>query len=344
MKKIVLLIPLLIISSICFSQNATTKASLKSKEQLLKLTIKSDKEVYVVGEIIALTLNFENVSGKEIMICTYPKGWVVSASMTDSKGKVLTGWDSHDYINSGMMVKKPMPHRPNKEDFVKIKDGENFKYTIFLNMIIGRWLQWIYGKQIIEPDVYSLKIQYASFFKGDEYGFNAWTGTLISNIINLEVINKKEQSLQFTIIPDKKVYSNKEPINVTCKLKNVGEKTTKVDGYDSPYLSYQSYNFVVYDVNGRKLEPSIGPFNGIPHGPNKQVLLSPNDSYSISMSLVPCKNNSRITFPELRNPNQYYIQGRYNKYNEQYNRNTIYPENVDIVSDVINIEVNDKIK
>ena len=65
MKKIILTVLLLILPLVCVAQDATAKAIPKAD---IRITIETDKKVYSVGDEIVLTLSWENLSNKEVLI------------------------------------------------------------------------------------------------------------------------------------------------------------------------------------------------------------------------------------------------------------------------------------
>lgn len=92
----------------------------KDKKYSLKATIKSDKKVYEVGEPINVEIKLTNIGKRPITI--------------------YKGGDIRLSINFGMkhtmetVTPTPLPNKPKKEDFVKLKPGESCVVARF-NMI-----------------------------------------------------------------------------------------------------------------------------------------------------------------------------------------------------------------
>lgn len=168
MKKVLFLIFVLSFPLICLAQDATTQATLKQEnKQVLQLTIKSDKQVYGVGEPILITYKITNTSDAPIIIANIP---VVSDmyfySNDSKKPKILT--------SDGYIPKK-------KEDYTILLPGQS------------RDLQGDLSKnQIIRDRIgsWNFKITQSYGFSDEAYP-QAFKGGLASNPITIEVVEKK---------------------------------------------------------------------------------------------------------------------------------------------------------
>jgi len=146
----------------------------------LQLTIKSDREVYKVGEEIKIELILENISEEEIVVCTV---WLPSLNM---EFKVTRDGEKIEPI---VIIYELAPLK--REDYVKLKPGEN----IIKSFDISKYVP------IDKSGNYNIKVSYNNWYNwyydesegelGDKISIDAWTGTLTSNSITIEVIDKK---------------------------------------------------------------------------------------------------------------------------------------------------------
>lgn len=142
----------------------------------LTLTIKSDKEVYESGEEVIIFGQIKNISEKDVFI--YPLEWTLTVTyeVIDSKGKK---------IDVPLPISDLWP--PTKNDFVLIKAGGLLQKSWGLS-IVDEDLQFL-------PDVYTIMVRYevredGYYENGKFVDLDAWTGTLVSNIITIEVKGK----------------------------------------------------------------------------------------------------------------------------------------------------------
>lgn len=153
------------------------KNILKEQVQPLQLTIKSDKQVYEVGEEIIISGYIENTSKQDTYI--YPLEQTLTVT--------------YDIIGpQGNKIDVPLPiidlWTPKKDDFVLIKAGGSLPKTFKL-----------YLTREVFPalsGIYTISVKYDVWDKGYyENGkfmdLNAWTGMLTSNTIIIEVVEKK---------------------------------------------------------------------------------------------------------------------------------------------------------
>ncbi|MFH1622791.1 MAG: hypothetical protein ABIA97_06730 [Candidatus Omnitrophota bacterium] len=146
--------------------NYLEKLNKANWNQPLQLTIKSDKEVYDAGESIKVISKIKNITSEPIYLCKYPDASSVILGPSVVSGNGIWG--------HGL--------RPKKEDFVLVTKEEPVIEELDLTEDI---------KSVGTFD-YSFSNTYRQ--TGNEYGLNAWTGTLASNTITIEVVEKREIS------------------------------------------------------------------------------------------------------------------------------------------------------
>jgi hypothetical protein len=145
------------------------------EDQPLQLTIKSDKQIYELGKQISIEVTLENVSKKEIIVCTR---WLLSINIdfqVTSDGKK---------IETSPLYYKPQPPFV-REDYVTLKPTEKTNQTFYL-------LGYVDIKKI---GIYEIKGFYGNYFKSYSTSvlkdtptdIDAWTGRIASNTIIIKV-------------------------------------------------------------------------------------------------------------------------------------------------------------
>ena len=161
MKKIILIILLLALPLVCFAQDVV-------KTQPLALTIKSDKQVYGVGEEMKIVVTLRNNSNKE-MIVYWPKGEPAIASKETNVFTVIVD-------------------ASKAAELIYIKPTGTFEKNIHMtlknNLIAGQC---------------SITLEYVAPMEFDHI-FNIekqeiWSYPLTSNTIQIEVVGKEEDKI-----------------------------------------------------------------------------------------------------------------------------------------------------
>lgn len=193
MKSIVLVIIfLLLTTSFTYSQETA---------QPLQLTIKSDKEAYSQGEDIKLSATFKNNGEKDISFCKYILDYklLTGIELKDKEGVIYKIIDLTKY-------KWPIV---TKDNFISLAPNEEYRTENKIATIFSSDSALWYGKpnytseysKELLGEVYRITAVYenvADYFQEliTKNGYtttknipvkNAWTGTLISNTIVIEV-------------------------------------------------------------------------------------------------------------------------------------------------------------
>jgi len=173
MKKILLVI---IISFLAVSASY-------SQDQPLQLTIKADKQMYAVGEKINIRAQLQNISKETVPIYAFKLIYRIHLDIRNSSG-----------IDSGIIVAEyEMPddyrHVPQKQDFYFLKPQETYSIDIE-NLVSGNTRY-----EIIRPGVYTIEAILRLVVRGEQFGINAWTGTLTSNSITITAAEKELATL-----------------------------------------------------------------------------------------------------------------------------------------------------
>ncbi len=148
----------------------------------LELIIKSDKRVYEEGEAIYVTLTLRNISNEKVSINTaaLKRTFLLgSCDICDSKNTKIP-WG----------VKIEVPDN-TEEDYFVLDPGQIVDYRINIS-------QGMFHR--LKPDRYTIKCHYVgqdnyrymveeSLFKKVDY---AWTGTIVSNTISMQVESKEK--------------------------------------------------------------------------------------------------------------------------------------------------------
>jgi len=180
------LIALCAVSSFAQAGNAAAQAGSSEATQPLRLVISTEKSSYQANEIptmqypsskeavISVTWEIQNISQQD--------QWFYVVQSTGTPTYHMTG-PAGQPVEIAYVIADPAP--PKKEDFVLIKAGESLSkrsdvhfwtgdpmapgiYT--LSMTYNVWLNWYYDAE-----------------KGARVHVNAWTGTLHSNEVKIEV-------------------------------------------------------------------------------------------------------------------------------------------------------------
>jgi hypothetical protein len=140
----------------------------------MELVIKSDKEIYKVGEPINIELSFRprfkrthylNTLGIE----TDKMVWYISGP-SGKKDKIAPQEVSREDENGHL--------KPAKEDFILIKEDKPFQTKINLTN---------YGYSFPSTGEYIVFCRYTNYELGKELGITAWAGTIKSNIIQIKL-------------------------------------------------------------------------------------------------------------------------------------------------------------
>lgn len=192
MKKILLGIILsLLTTSVAYSQEPT---------QPLQLTVKPEKQVYGIGEIIIISGEIKNVSNQDIFIYLLEKSLTVTYDVIDSKGNKID-------VPGDIIDLWP----PKKDDFALLKSGKSLPKTFKLSI----------PREIIKSGLYTISVKYNIWEKGYyEDGklidLGTWTGILTSNTIAINVVEVKKDAIRWQHIldglPELKVGDTKEKV------------------------------------------------------------------------------------------------------------------------------------
>ena len=200
MKKIILAIILLAFPLICHAQDFTNQTKPNNEEQPLRLTIKSDKETYVVGGKIKIICIIENVSDKTVSFyrdrlgtSCYP---LMKNKYTDTWCRTNCYWKMCEDDSSKQITLKP--HQQFKYFFdgkISIRQegfrfGKGFKKTKVSGLIIdfdltSKYLEYGFGEYYIYT-LYRTE-PYQLFEKKPK---NPLSGVLKSNTITIKVEGK----------------------------------------------------------------------------------------------------------------------------------------------------------
>ena len=153
------------------------------KSSPLTLTIKSDKEVYKIGEALNVWGTIKNISKKPIWVCNYCN---FIPRIKDSEG---------DFIHSKIIWKAKLI-KISKDDFIYLKPEEELKVQVIHD---GRYYFRCGSEFNLTAGMYTISLEYSNIFirktepwdpdlSGQEFGINAWIGVLTSNTITIEVV------------------------------------------------------------------------------------------------------------------------------------------------------------
>lgn len=174
----------------------------RCKDQPLQLTIKSDKQVYEVGEDIKIYLSLINKGSDHVMVVNpalivLPEfvgvsGITFGIELRTEKGLILNfplSTERNMKIVSALTI--------NKEDFTVLKPNETMTKEIVLNKFLGQSNEEYKisrREKISIKGCYHGKDVYTFYKKGQrrQEHINAWTGTLTSNTIIIEVVERKK--------------------------------------------------------------------------------------------------------------------------------------------------------
>ncbi len=183
------------------------KFSQEYKEQPLQLTIKSDKEVYEVGEKFVFSGQIKNISEQDIFIYPLEISLTITFDVIDSRG---------NKIDVAVPIIDLWP--PKKDDFALLKSAKFLPKTFKAYIPI----------ESMKPDLYTITVKYNIWQKGYyENGkfinLDAWTGTLTSNTVTVKVIEKKVISKEEALkIADAVATKELKEFNKTEHAKELG--------------------------------------------------------------------------------------------------------------------------
>ncbi|UCD55702.1 MAG: toxin-antitoxin system YwqK family antitoxin [Candidatus Omnitrophota bacterium] len=242
------------------------------QEQSLQLTIKSDKQVYKIGETINIIQIIKNISDKDVYI---------DEQSTFRYPKIQTEVDkSFESISIGNAEIKPR----GAEAFVKIEKtktkGFSWEFPIknrdWYGLYKGVALEYKHGTGISIvplkdiPGKYNLSIvwSFSDYAKerGKKFGFqNCFTGKLVSNTIAIEIISASEDYLSYTIpgyaeekeielSPHDEKFTYSKRVEYWFNTEKVGERTFWKNGklhYECPFKDSKRHGALrVWDTDG----------------------------------------------------------------------------------------------
>ncbi len=146
------------------------------QDQPLQLIITSDKQMYKVRENIEIKLQFKNISNSNIIFNTYAS-FKPNYVIKNSKGATI----SHKAGNNILSIRDII-----KDDFVEIKQGEYLERNSGVAVVEDS-----VNYYELKPDIYLIQVIYKNLDIGNQFGLDVWTGTLTSNTITIEVMEKK---------------------------------------------------------------------------------------------------------------------------------------------------------
>jgi len=169
MKKMFLLV-LLLLPSICFSQSQSSPVT---------LTIKTDNDVYEVGEKIGVTVEIKNRSKEKISI--YDR-YLYRPDYALKEGIVHLVNSKNERVLVGAKYEPPIPLL---SEYFILEPGQSKRFDFILNEFLNNGLI---------PDTYRMAFYY---YGADTYGGQVlkkveypWTGTAISYGIDIQVVAK----------------------------------------------------------------------------------------------------------------------------------------------------------
>lgn len=217
MRKLIMLLVISAVPFFSFAQEAPLAPA--EPAQPLTLTIKADKEVYEAGEEVKLLLRFQNNSDENISVCLFDiehrlreglKLVKESADPPKDTGLVITVVPLATYKLKDWTMRKLS--LITKEDFIPLKSQEEYSIELMIETVISLDSSWKYiieeeakvswgeGIEKLPIGIYHItsdcNIDYfqETIFEEDLGLLNtsdAWTGTLTSNTISIEVREKK---------------------------------------------------------------------------------------------------------------------------------------------------------
>jgi len=187
MKKVILgTAILLLIASVSYCQESNQPLQRFDKSLPLALTIKSDKQVYKVGEEIIIEAALKNNGSQELWLGGFYKDIDEIGHRSNFRFRVFkdNSKTERQYINIELLKKMFV-------DFKKqlIKPGEEIAFKVTLN----KWYD------MSKPGRYTVVCKYTSKgpFEMDEW-LPIWEGTITSNTITIEAREKKDTVLKNT--------------------------------------------------------------------------------------------------------------------------------------------------
>lgn len=166
----------------------------------LTLSIKADQEAYIIKDKITITFKFKNISGKEIQFIPYPKGYIYKKN-----------WISiYDVSNKPMpnhAFAKPQIKPFTKADLVSLSPQAEYSYdldAVLKNKLPSLKYKGLYldfgdsaillaanwGRYKLKSE---LNFPFGSYLDGQQiYDRGLWTGALVSNETEIEILNAKK--------------------------------------------------------------------------------------------------------------------------------------------------------
>ncbi len=139
----------------------------------LRLTLRTKNQVqdFILGENVSIHVFMENTSSRDIVICAWPS----------REEYLFTFHESEEEISykDNVSFEKPVS---KDQSFLTVKAGENIQYLTY------EFGQKLGGQYFDKVGLWKLKvIQYQSY-TGSNFGLNAWKGTLISNVLPVNIL------------------------------------------------------------------------------------------------------------------------------------------------------------
>ena len=178
MKKLITMFAITLLFSSIMADGSENEASTKSnsgKVKNMKLTLKSDKEQYKVGEELNFIVEFENTSKKDLYFYTnLILGYNLLFEIVEpkTKGKNVS-------LHLHMLIREAVAKR---SDFIMLKKGEVFKREFLIEPL-----------EQLKPGYYKI----SSTYHNDRYYYaegetkveleNVWRGQIASNTISIKI-------------------------------------------------------------------------------------------------------------------------------------------------------------
>ncbi len=225
-RKIICLLLLLSFPLVCFAQDTTTKAS---PSYPLQLTIKSDKQVYGVGEFIYISYQLTNIGKEDIAIvrpfseggtidpATFAGSLIVKREGDEDSTEVVPLSDI-SWTGLGTIL---------------LKKGESYNMKVNIVKIEGRGLEDMpYSTQFYlqQDGKYTITGKYDTDKYRESTISKDWKGTLTSNTITIEVVEKKSVS------EGDRCKSNEDCVNIDCSKYDM---PGLVEGFKPYCLNYK---------------------------------------------------------------------------------------------------------
>lgn len=238
MKRLILTVILIQIFLYLSSQNACSQI-VSSNNHVLNFSIKSDKEVYELGEKICLQLEITNNSPLPVVFNS--RCYYTYLEVKDPFGNIL-------FAKEKKIIFPP----PKEADFITILSGQswssNFESISPYEDKIGRFPSLSGAYNFNNPGKYIIKAIYKNNYKtsfdvktGDKKFFDAWVGTIISNSISIEIVKKELGSNVELKISLVKLGMHRDEVEKIFLIRDGGPEPQYKQGKNKKYLPYMVY-------------------------------------------------------------------------------------------------------